>query len=132
LFKQETLNRLNKALADHSLTLSQYYNDEGKILDILNEEKSATPFHTLKEIISKIRENGRTGIEIQRYKGLGEMNADQLWETTMDPEKRTLVKVTIQDAADADRMFTVLMGDDVPPRRAFIDLHALSVKDLDI
>ncbi len=132
LFKQETLNRLNKALADHSLTIAQYYSDEGKILDVLDEEKSAIPFHTLKEIISKIRENGRTGIEIQRYKGLGEMNADQLWETTMDPEKRTLVKVTIQDAADADRMFTVLMGDDVPPRRAFIDLHALSVKDLDI
>ncbi len=132
LFKQETLNKLNKALADHSLTIAQYYSDEGKILDILDEEKAPTPFHTLKEIISRIRENGRTGIEIQRYKGLGEMNADQLWETTMDPSKRTLVKVAIQDAADADRMFTVLMGDEVPPRRAFIDLHALSVKDLDI
>jgi DNA gyrase subunit B len=132
LFKKETLDQLNKILADHSLTISQYFNDEGKILDMLNEESAATPYHTLKEIINEIRINGRKGIEIQRYKGLGEMNADQLWETTMDPSQRTLVKVTIRDAADADKMFTVLMGDEVPPRRAFIEQHALSVQNLDI
>nr|MCH9811766.1 DNA topoisomerase (ATP-hydrolyzing) subunit B [bacterium] len=107
LYKKETLDNLNKIFADHSLTIGQYFNDEGKILDIIDEEGTALPYHTLKEIISEIRVNGRKGIEIQRYKGLGEMNADQLWETTMDPEKRTLVKVAIQDAADADKMFTV-------------------------
>ena len=132
LFKKEKLEDLLKVLTSHSLTISQYFNDEGKILDIVNEEQSALPYHTLKEIINEIRINGRKGIEIQRYKGLGEMNADQLWETTMDPEKRTLVKVSIEDAANADQMFTVLMGDEVPPRRAFIEHHALSVKDLDI
>ncbi|MCH9621929.1 MAG: DNA gyrase subunit B [Chlamydiia bacterium] len=132
LFKKENLDALMKLLADHSLTIAQYFSDEGKILDIVPEEGSSMPYHTLKEIINEIRVNGRKGIEIQRYKGLGEMNADQLWETTMDPEKRTLVKVSIEDAANADQMFTVLMGDEVPPRRAFIEHHALSVKDLDI
>ena len=67
-------------------------------------------------------------VGVQRYKGLGEMNAEQLWETTMDPDKRTLKQVTIESAAEADRIFSVLMGDDVPPRRDFIISHAKYAK----
>ena len=87
---------------------------------------------TLKECLDYVREVARKGLHIQRYKGLGEMNPTQLWETTMDPETRTLLKVAMEDAVVANEMFTVLMGDQVEPRKAFIDKYALEVRNLDI
>jgi len=89
-------------------------------------------FGGLKEILHFVKSNGKKGMHIQRYKGLGEMNPQQLWETTMDPDKRTLLKITIEDAVAADQMFTVLMGDKVEPRREFIEEHSRAVRFLDI
>jgi len=87
---------------------------------------------SLKELLAYIKEVASKGMHIQRYKGLGEMNPQQLWDTTMDPEKRTILQVTLEDAVEADKMFTVLMGDQVEPRREFIEDHAHQVKNLDI
>ncbi len=132
LYETEVLTNLKTRLGNFDLTIDQYTIAESKLFDFIDEEEREFPIYTLKEGIDYMRVNGRKGIEIQRYKGLGEMNADQLWETTMDPTKRTLIKVTLPDAIAADHMFTMLMGEDVPPRRAFIEKHALSVKNLDI
>ena len=88
--------------------------------------------YSLHALLTYVLEEGQKGMNIQRYKGLGEMNPEQLWETTMDPERRTLQKVTIEDAVGADTMFTVLMGDDVESRRNFIIDHAREVKNLDV
>ena len=86
----------------------------------------------LRELLRHLMEEGKKGINVQRYKGLGEMNPEQLWETTMNPTKRRLLQVQVEDVLDSDEIFTILMGDQVEPRREFIQNNALEVSLLDI
>jgi len=98
----------------------------------LSTAKEHYDFYCLREVLHFIKAQARKGMTIQRYKGLGEMNPEQLWETTMDPARRTILKVALEDAVEADKTFTILMGDQVEPRREFIEEHGHEVKNLDI
>ena len=98
----------------------------------LKAKGEETHHHSTDDLVKIILDMGKQGLAIQRYKGLGEMNPSQLWETTMNPEARTLLRVTLEDLTGVDEIFTILMGDEVEPRRNFIQTHALEVKNLDV
>jgi DNA gyrase subunit B len=99
---------------------------------MLHREGDIHPVFDLRSLVPTVRRLGEKGLKITRFKGLGEMDGEQLWETTMDPTKRTLLQVCLDDASAANDLFTTLMGDDVEPRREFIEKHALEVKNLDV
>lgn len=132
-FDVEYISALKERMNQAGCFFENYYVPSTEPLFILHFEKEENQeMYSLRDLIGALRLNGRKGLDIQRYKGLGEMNPDQLWETTMDPAKRTLVKVSFEDAIAAEHMFSMFMGEDVPPRRAFIEKHALAVKNLDV
>ena len=99
---------------------------------VIRRGDSEIPLEDLRGLLPAVRAAGEKGLQVTRFKGLGEMNAEELRDTTLDPEHRTLLQVTMQDAGAADEMFRVLMGDKVEPRREFIEKHALEVKNLDV
>ena len=102
--------------------------------NVFSKDKE-TPTETAndkRELLEILFNGGKKGINVQRYKGLGEMNPDQLWKTTMNPEKRNLLQVKVDDIVDTDEIFTILMGEEVEPRRDFIQNNALEVSTLDI
>ena len=106
--------------------------DEYHPFAVIEEGKKPMAANSLPEVLDCVREIGAKGVTVQRYKGLGEMNASQLWETTMNPVTRRLLRVQLEDAVEADRIFTILMGDQVDPRRRFIQQNAPEVRNLDI
>jgi len=137
LHESTTVQKIIAELGRKGLKVDHYAASDRPIFEMSEGEgdKAVThPLFSIPEILQKILEIGRRGVQIKRFKGLGEMNAKELFETTMNPEKRKLLKVDLNDdnAVDADKMFTILMGDVVEPRRQFIEDNALNVRNLDV
>jgi DNA gyrase subunit B len=136
IFESTEMSKILKMIAGIGLEVNRFSPTEAPrytMTENAGQKSEATAsLRSPLEIVTQIRANGRKGLTIQRYKGLGEMNPKQLFETTMDPEKRRLLRVAVNDAAKADAMFTLLMGDEVPPRRQFIEDNALNVQYLDV
>jgi DNA gyrase subunit B len=148
IFEWEDLQSIQKNFEKINLTLENYEKipmpsemdkkdkkkgkETLKPLFLIESEKDQHEFYSLKEVLEFVKAQASKGMHIQRYKGLGEMNPHQLWETTMDPARRTILKVSLEDAVEVDKTFAMLMGDEVAPRREFIEANAHDVKNLDI
>ncbi|HWP39596.1 MAG TPA: hypothetical protein VNL70_01630, partial [Tepidisphaeraceae bacterium] len=140
LHEVKDLEKLFVQLEQYGLSIDDYFLTQE---ESVSGEKLATRYALVQDgachdvagvaqLLPEIYRLGKQGIEVKRFKGLGEMNAEQLWETTLDPSRRVLLRVTLQEAGEAERMFSVLMGEDVERRRQFIEDHALEVKNLDV
>ena len=155
IFEHEDLERIEKVLNKLDLSISDYISPEmgenyevagqkktkktrvkkdapNKPLFILEDDQGKHEVFSLQEVLDVVRKQAHKGMHVQRYKGLGEMNPQQLWETTMDPSRRTILKVMLEDAVEVNKTFEMLMGDEVEPRRVFIETNAHQVRNLDI
>ncbi|MCA9038838.1 MAG: DNA gyrase subunit B [Planctomycetaceae bacterium] len=137
LHEMRTINAVLKQLNGYGIVFKdllhvEMVNGEPDYRYFLQNESAEIPLDGLLVFLKELRKLGEKGFTLTRFKGLGEMDAEDLWETSMDPENRVLLQVTMEDAAAADEIFRVLMGDSVEPRREFIEKHALEVKELDI
>jgi DNA gyrase subunit B len=133
VFRAQRLRDQFRALMalDLGFTPANYHGDGSVLGELRDGARPPVEITSLEQLIGEVRQRSRRGVEIQRYKGLGEMDAEQLFETTMDPATRRMLKVKIEDASEADLTFSLLMGEDVEPRRKFIEDNALNVKNLD-
>jgi DNA gyrase subunit B len=132
IFEAENCKEIVDQLKAFELKAENIYGDSECLFKVKSGGRDEETISSIEGLCDAIKKNGRQGLHIQRYKGLGEMNAEQLWETTMDPETRKMITVTMEDAVEAERMFTLLMGDIVEPRRNYIEKYATTVKNLDI
>ena len=131
ILESKTCADIAKDMKEFGGDISTLFDGDKLLFEIIDGDKEIE-VTSLSGLFDQIKLLGRAGMQIQRYKGLGEMNAEQLWETTMDPKFRKMIKVTMEDAVQADQIFTLLMGDVVEPRREYIEKYAASVTDLDI
>jgi len=132
IYEAKACEELANKLAQSAIDPDRLYSGTEPLFEIRRAEGEPVLVNSLHALAEEIKRIGRQGLQIQRYKGLGEMNAEQLWETTMDPANRKMIRVTMEDAVKAEQIFTLLMGDEVEPRREYIEQHAATVKDLDI
>jgi DNA gyrase subunit B len=131
LYESRELEKAIGSLARAGVDVHDFYESKQPVCRLIHGEEE-TDVYSLQELVETVRRLGRKGITVQRYKGLGEMNPEQLWETTMDPNKRTILKIVLEDAVAAEETFSMLMGMEVGPRKGFIEESARWVTNLDI
>jgi len=135
LHESKAIGELLNKLAKKGLSVEHYSAQDKPLFELIEgegEKASVKPLFSIPEILSSVKEVGRRGLQIKRFKGLGEMNPKELFDTTMDPAKRKLLRIDLTDAVEAEEMFTKLMGEEVEPRKQFIEDNALNVRNLDV
>jgi DNA gyrase subunit B len=135
LHESKAIGELLQRLARKGFSVEHYAGQDQPLFELIEgegERAVVKPLFSIPDILAGVKEVGRRGLQIKRFKGLGEMNPKELYETTMEPTRRKLLRIDLTDAVEAEEMFTKLMGDEVEPRRQFIEDNALNVRNLDV